>query len=414
MSRRYFGLIFASCVMFGLIFSSANDVSARSTSVNVTDYRAIAVKNNWWSFTNDNTNKKYVRVKKDTQLVVTWVVNNSHGKFYRVYSPNYKKSFGLLDARAVSPVSVKQSPTNKSVIKNNYWTFSNLNTTTRFKQVKYGQQARITAKLTNDTGTYYRITINGSDFGWLIARALGKADLAYPHTAKYLSTIGYNESYFTGQTTPESKVSFGRWINGKFISNGSDVYANDNGYFTFKLQTKVLPNTQYVIYCKKMNNGLSVRSYVTTNHAVLALGDSITYAGEAGADSYVRTAARNLGYDIYVAARNGGQITGLATNSLTAQINRVTLGNMKYFDKISIGLGTNDWRYSTDSLGSLESVLRARVLSIKQANPKAQIYGVLPSPRYVTASDSQLATSKLGAGKYSHDNLVSGIQTVYS
>lgn len=415
---------FSVAIGFGMDQSLTVDASVKPHAVNVTDFHAKTVRNNWYSFKNDATTQHYKRVKSGLHLIVTWQVKNGHGTFYRITSLDHKIQYGLLDSRALVPEATSVNPYTAKIVKNGWWTFSDLGTSHRFKTIKAGQQARVTQELRNATGSYLRIAINNVDYGWLASQGVAKASSSNsvapslssnltPVKATGLSPISYTRHAFKGTTSPGVKVTFGRWNGKKFQNMGAATYADASGHFTFHLSSPVMPYTVYNLYTTNPVNNRGVRVDVRTPHNVLAFGDSITVAQEAGQSSYVRTATRTLGDDLTVAAQNGGRIEGNNWNDLAAQITTIGPSDLRYFDRISLAFGTNDWSHGTASLTSVTQALNEIIGLIKYNAPRAKLYGVLPSPRYATATAQQLLTTETRAGGYSYTALTNALSSAY-
>lgn len=406
-------IIFVGSFALTLAFGAQAKVVSANSAINVPDYDAVATKNNWWTFTDDSTTKRKLRLPQGTKVKVTWVVTNKYGRFHKIYSRDYKKYYGMIDDRGAAPTPINVTPYQKMVNNNAAQTFSDYEGNKPFKQIKAGSVVQVTRTLENDYGQFAKININGVDYGWIPFKYLSNIDNTYPEKANGISRISYNTNYVTGRTTPNVKVAFGHWAGNKYFRDSNDTVSDNNGYFTITISTKVLPNTTYSIYSTKLNNNKAVRQDAISAHNLLAFGDSITKANEAKTSSYVITAAHSAKYDVSVAAQSGGTISGNSWNSLQTQINNVGVANLKYYDKISIGFGTNDWRYTNLSLGQLQNTLNQYISIIKKGNPSAEIYGVLPSPRYINSYDTELTVNDKMSGGYTFSQLTDALNQTY-
>ncbi|MCP9334392.1 SGNH/GDSL hydrolase family protein [Lentilactobacillus hilgardii] len=151
------------------------------------------------------------------------------------------------------------------------------------------------------------------------------------------------------------------------------------------------------------------------NQNIICLGDSITkgYDGYETLDNmgypnwlnrYLNTTVLNAGYNGAFLCDGGEQET---TGDLTPTVNS---HNFKNYDVATIAYGTNDYGHVSNSLSDIQTTLRQNIKKMKSDNKNLIIYGILPTTRYDSDTNSD---NIIGKGGFTMNDLRDAEAEVY-
>ncbi|MDK9677023.1 GDSL-type esterase/lipase family protein [Weissella cibaria] len=116
-------------------------------------------------------------------------------------------------------------------------------------------------------------------------------------------------------------------------------------------------------------------------------------------------------------ASSGSQISGNQngpgdkTYDLTNNLKRVTADpQFKNAESLVLEIGVNDLNYSDNSLGYVQQRLQKNIRTMRAANPKLVIYGVLPIPSYMGGNNLNVK----GQAGYTFNQLADALKQVYT
>ncbi|MGL4536369.1 MAG: SGNH/GDSL hydrolase family protein, partial [Weissella cibaria] len=127
--------------------------------------------------------------------------------------------------------------------------------------------------------------------------------------------------------------------------------------------------------------------------------------------SIIKPESMHAGY-----ASSGSQISGNQngpgdkTYDLTNNLKRVTADpQFKNAESLVLEIGVNDLNYSDNNLGYVQQRLQKNIRTMRAANPKLVIYGVLPIPSYMGGNNLNVK----GQAGYTFNQLADALIQVY-
>jgi lysophospholipase L1-like esterase len=145
----------------------------------------------------------------------------------------------------------------------------------------------------------------------------------------------------------------------------------------------------------------------TNNNAIAALGDSVT-RGYDGFHNLKYNYPYYLSQQLRIPVDNWGINGATIWSDLATEIAEIQHHS---YNTIIIMIGTNDYGHNNVNLNQVTTRFFNLLAQLKQDHPDANIYGILPLPRY---DHQQNASEVVRLADYTFNNLLNALYQVYT